>query len=190
MSARRRISSDGDLALRGGRADEVPRSDDAAAAQGSAEAPPLALKSCLLAEEDVRLGRMLGSGSQGQVFEAAWRGHGPVAVKVLSEAFPRHMLGRKGSGDIGKMLQDLEGALPACCLVPAMLPEPTKTRTEAPLPPDGRTPPDAHKLALLRELSIFTTWCASCWGKPSLVHADELLSDAPALPPQPAPAPG
>ena len=29
---------------------------------------------------------------------------------------------------------------------------------EAPLPPAGRTPPDAHKLALLRELSTFTTW--------------------------------
>ena len=107
MSARRRISSDGALSLMGG-GDEAPRTD---AAQGAAEAPPLALKSCVLAEEDVRLGRLRGSGSQGQVFEAAWRGHGPVAVKVLSEAFPRHMLGRKGSGDIGKMLQDLEGAL-------------------------------------------------------------------------------
>ena len=159
MSARRRISSDGALALRGG-ADEVPHhSDAAAAAQGAADAPPLALKSCMLAEEDVRLGRMLGSGSQGQVFEAAWRGHGPVAVKVLSEAFPRHMLGRKGSGDIGKMLQDLEGALPKHChvLSSRFMTEQAK-RAEAPLPPDGRTPPDAHKLALLRELSIFTTW--------------------------------
>ena len=117
MSARRRISSDGALSLRGG-ADEAPRADDAAAAaqaQGCDETPPLALKSCMLAEEDVRLGRMLGAGSQGQVFEAAWRGHGPVAVKVLSKAFPRHMLGRKGSGDIGKMLQDLEGAMSPRC---------------------------------------------------------------------------
>jgi hypothetical protein len=30
----------------------------------------------------------------------------------------------------------------------------------APLPPGGREPPEAHKLALLRELSTFITWRA------------------------------
>ena len=108
MSARRRIASDGALSLMAGGAaceDEA----DAAAPPGEA-APPLALKSCMLAADEVRLGRLLGAGSQGEVYEADWRGHGPVAVKVMGEAFPRHMLGRKGSGDLGKMLEALEGA--------------------------------------------------------------------------------
>ena len=39
---------------------------------------------------------------------------------------------------------------------------------EAPLPPAGRTPPDAHKLALLRELSTFTTWRVQ---QPALISA-------------------
>jgi hypothetical protein len=30
----------------------------------------------------------------------------------------------------------------------------------APLPPGGREPPEAQKLALLRELMTFITWCA------------------------------
>ena len=108
MSARRRIASDGALSLMAGGA--AAAEADAAAPPGEA-APPMALKSCMLAADEVRLGRLLGAGTQGQVFEAEWRGR-PVAVKVMTEAFPRHMLGRKGSGDLGKMLEALEGAPP------------------------------------------------------------------------------
>ena len=112
MSARRRIASDGALSLMAGAAAsaEAGEAEEAPLARPGDSAPPLALKSCMLSADDVRLGRLLGAGSQGQVFEAAWRGHGPVAVKVMAEPFPRHMLGRKGSGDLNKMLEALEGA--------------------------------------------------------------------------------
>lgn len=119
MSARRRIASDGALSLMAGGADtseagplQPPPGDGA---------PPLALKSCMVSADDVRLGKLLGSGSQGQVYEASWSGR-PVAVKVMAEAFPRHMLGRKGSGDLGKMLEALEGACtrPDACLDDAL----------------------------------------------------------------------
>jgi hypothetical protein len=153
MSARRRIASDGALSLTAGAAD----SSEAAALQPPPGdgAPPLALKSCMVSADEVRLGRLLGSGSQGQVHEASWRGR-PVAVKVMADTFPRHMLGRKGSGDLGKMLEALEGT----CLRPMMHCTAAEVApcAEAPLPPGGRTPPEAQKLALLRELSTFTTW--------------------------------
>ena len=119
MSARRRIASDGALSLMAGAGD----TSEAEALQPPPDgAPPLALKSCMVSADEVRLGKLLGSGSQGQVYEAQWRGR-PVAVKVMAEAFPRHMLGRKGSGDLGKMLEALEGAptRPYACLRDALL---------------------------------------------------------------------
>jgi len=111
MSTRRRIASDGALSLMAGASSA---SDDSpgflgAAPPGGESAPPLALKSCMLLAEEVHLGRLLGAGSQGTVYDGEWRG-APVAVKVMTQAFPRHMLGRKGSGDLTKMMRALEGA--------------------------------------------------------------------------------
>jgi hypothetical protein len=40
-----------------------------------------------------------------------------------------------------------------------------------PLPPGGREPPEAQKLALLRELMTFITWCAQAEKSVTHPHA-------------------
>jgi hypothetical protein len=68
-----------------------------------------AMRICLIALTlSLRHRTRIGT-TQGRVVEATWKGR-PVAVKIMSEAFPRHMLGRKGSGNLEAMMENLEGA--------------------------------------------------------------------------------
>ena len=54
--------------------------------------------------------------------EATWKGK-RVAVKIFHEILPRHMLGRKGSGNLEAMMETLECA---CARAVSMLPSPLR----------------------------------------------------------------
>ena len=102
---------------------------------------------------------------------ALWAVCGAIeCLRSLTLAAALRMRLRAGSGNLEAMMEHLEGALRTrlcpctrahmmvCVCFDATCS--AATTPGEPLPPGGREPPEAQKLALLRELMTFITWCA------------------------------